>query len=60
MIKFDSQGLTIHDKLDRMEAIVFCKFLMAEKKRHAEDIRMIEDSIDYLENKFSFKTDVRQ
>lgn len=55
MIKFDDQGMTIHDKLDRTEAIIFCKFLMAEKKRHAEDIRMIESSIDYLENKFSFE-----
>jgi hypothetical protein len=60
MIKFDSQGLTIHDKLDKTEAFIFCKFLLAEKKRHAEDIRMIESSIDYLENKFSFKADERR
>lgn len=54
MIKFDSDGLTIHDKLDRNESIVFCKFLIAEKRRHAEDIKMIETSISYLEDKFGF------
>lgn len=57
MIKFDNQGLTIHDKLDKTEATIFCKFLIAEKRRHTEDIRMIESSINYLENKFNFKAD---
>lgn len=54
MIEFDTHGLTIHNKLDKYEAKVFCKFLIAEKKRHVEDIKMIENSIDYLENKYGF------
>lgn len=54
MIEFDSHGLTIHSKLNRTEAIIFCKFLIAEKRRHAEDIKMIENSVEYLESKFSF------
>lgn len=54
MIEFDSNYLVIHNKLDRDEAITFCKFLIAERKRHIVDIKMIETSIDYLENKYSF------
>lgn len=58
MIEFDNQGLTIHDKLDRMESIVFCKFLMAEKKRHEDDIKMIMNTIDYLGSKFEFGAEI--
>lgn len=54
MIEFDSNYLVIHNKLNKDEAITFCKFLIAEKKRHINDIKMIENSIDYLEDKFSF------
>lgn len=54
MIEFDSNYLVIHSKLDRNEAITFCKFLIAEKKRHIDDIKMIESSINYLEDKFNF------
>jgi hypothetical protein len=54
MIEFDNHGMTIHNKLDRTESIVFCKFLIAEKKRLAEDIKTIETSISYLEDKFGF------
>lgn len=54
MIEFDSNYLVIHNKLDKNEAITFCKFLMAERKRHFVDIKMIESSINYLEDKFSF------
>lgn len=54
MIKLDSDYTVIHNKLDRNEAITFCKFLIAEKKRHINDIKMIEQTIDYLEDKFSF------
>lgn len=54
MIKFDSDNMVIHNELNRDEAIVFCKFLIAEKIRHAEDIKKIEITIDYLENKYSF------
>ena len=55
MIKFENNNLIIHNTLDRNEAITFCKFLMAEKRRHAEDIIMIETSISYLEDKFGFE-----
>jgi arginine repressor len=53
MIKFDDSDLVIHDELTKDEAIVFCKFLIAESNRHTEDIRKINDTISYLENKFS-------
>lgn len=55
MIKFDSDNMVTHNVLNKDEAIIFCKFLIAEKKRHAEDIRRIEESVDYLENKFGFE-----
>jgi hypothetical protein len=54
MIKFDSDDMVIHDKLTRDEAIVFCRFLLAEKKRHAKDIEKIVTTISYLEDKYSF------
>ncbi len=60
MIKFDSDNMVTHDVLNRDEAIIFCKFLIAEKKRHAEDIRRIENSINYLENKYSFEVGIDQ
>jgi hypothetical protein len=54
MIKFDSDDMVIHSKLTRDEAIIFCMFLLAEKKRHAEDIKKIVTTIEYLEDKHSF------
>lgn len=55
MIEFDEDFLVKHKILDRDEAISFCKFLFAEKIRHTKDIKKIENSIDYLEDKFKFK-----
>lgn len=54
MIKFDSKNLVIHEALDKDEAVIFCKFLIAEMMRHAEDIKMIKETIKYLEEKHNF------
>ena len=54
MIEFDFHGLTLHNKLSKEESIIFCKFLIAEKRRHADDIKMIENSISFLEDKHGF------
>lgn len=58
MIEFDSDYLVIHDKLDKKESIVFCKFLMAEKRRHEDDVKMIQNTVDYLGNKFEFDAEI--
>ena len=55
MIKFDDKKLVIHQELNREEAIIFCKFLIAEIMRHEEDIGMIKETIKYLEKKHSFE-----
>jgi hypothetical protein len=58
MIEFNNQGLTIHDKLNKEESILFCKFLIAEQKRHQDDIKMILHTVDYLGNKFEFDAEI--
>ena len=58
MIEFDSDNLVIHNKLDKKEAVIFCKFLVTEKKRHEDDVKMIQNTIDYLKNKFEFDAEI--
>lgn len=51
-IELDANNLVIHDKLDKEEAKVFCKFLLVELSRHEDDIRKILGTIAFLENKY--------
>lgn len=50
-IDFDFDNMVIHENLNRDEAMIFGKFLLAERNRHGNDIDKINDTIHYLEEK---------
>lgn len=54
-IKFDNDNMVVHEDLNRDEAIIFGKFLLAEWNRHDNDINKIKNTIHYLEDKHNIR-----
>ena len=56
MIHQDKKGYVIHQDLDKDQAIMFKHFLVQEQARHQEDIEKIQDTVDYLNEKFNLES----
>lgn len=48
MITENDEGLIDHTKLEGIEIVIFRKFLEMEKKRHEEDIQMIDMTLSEM------------
>ena len=57
MVCFDRTLMCIHDRLDAKEAEAFCLFLLAERYRHAVDIRLINRTLSELARKHGLDLD---
>jgi hypothetical protein len=54
MIELDDNDYVIHEKLNKEQAKMFCAFLIQERARHKEDIKKIDSTLYYLQEKHSF------
>jgi hypothetical protein len=53
---FDEEFLTLHNSLNKEEAIIFCLFLQSEYKRHLIDCKVIAQRMFEMEAKHGFNT----
>jgi len=52
-MRFDERHMVIITSLNKDEAKAFIKFLLSEKYRHEDDIKMLEERIALVKERFN-------